>query len=357
VLTVTGDRKYLINFIISFVLTVFLVSGCGKFDRSDIKMPEFSFVTTENLHSVAYVDQRYIWVCGRYGTIYHSSDNGDSWQKQKSGVNEFLGSIVFVNQKEGWAAGVKGTILHTSDGGVTWTAQKSGVEFNILDLFFLDRAYGWAVGENGMILHTVNGGRDWKQQGEPDDTFYNDVFFVDRTTGWIAGEFGTLLHTQDGGATWKPQPCADIEATVAESDWDRPLPALYGLYFKDQNEGWAVGMDGIILKTFNGGGLWRLIPSGTEKPLYSIVVGKNRGWIVGNKGKYLMSEDSGQTWSLKQGSIKTRFWLRELAFSNEQQGIIVGARGTIVQTKNAGSSWTHISGIRYDMEEFGLSDF
>jgi len=208
-----------------------------------------------------------------------------------------------------------------------------------------------------MILHTVNGGMDWKQQGEFDDTFYNDVFFVDRTTGWIVGEFGTLLHTRDGGVTWKPQTCADLEDTVAKSDWARPLPALYGIYFKDRNQGWAVGMDGIILKTVNGGKMWRRITSGTEKPLYSIVVGKNMGWIVGNKGQYLMSENGGETWSLQDGTIKTRFWLREVAFSNENQGIIVGARGTIVQTKNAGRSWTLISGYRYDMEEFGLSDF
>jgi len=70
-----------------------------------------------------------------------------------------------------------------------------------------------------------------------------------------------------------------------------------------------------------------------------------------------MSEDGGGSWSLKDGSIKSRFWLRELVFCNEQQGIIVGARGTIVQTKDAGSTWTLMSGYRYDMEEFGLSDF
>ncbi|MCP4714795.1 MAG: hypothetical protein GY868_06730, partial [Deltaproteobacteria bacterium] len=307
-----------------------MTAGCGKFDRSSIKMPEFSFVTTENLHSVAYVDQQYIWVCGRYGTLYYSSDNGVSWQEQNSGVTELLGCIVFINQKQGWTAGVKGTILHTSDSGATWTPQISGVEFNILDLFFLDSDFGWAVGENGMILHTSNGGKSWQQQGESADTFYNDVFFVDRTTGWIAGEFGTLLHTRDGGATWKPQTCADLEATVAKSDWDRPMPALYGIYFIDRDRGWAVGMDGVILQTVNGGIMWRKIISGTEKPLYSIVVGENTGWIVGNKGQCLMSENVGETWSLQDGSIKTRFWLREVVFSNEQHGIIVGARGTIV---------------------------
>lgn len=353
----TEDRKYLINLITGFVLTFFLVSGCGRFDRSSIKIPEFSFVTTENLHSAAYLDQKNIWVCGRYGTIYHSADNGVTWKKQESGVNELLGSIAFVDPQTGWGAGVKGTILHTGDGGSTWTAQKSNTEFNILDLFFLNRDLGWAVGENGLVLHTQNGGRDWQFQGDGADSFYNDVFFVDPQTGWIVGEFGTLLHTENGGKTWVPQPCADLEATVAESDWDRPLPALYGIYFKDRNQGWVVGMDGIILKTNDGGKRWERVESGTKKPLYSIVVKNNSGWIVGNKGQYLVSENGGKTWSLRDGSIKTRFWLRETAFSSEQHGIIVGARGTIAQTSDGGKTWSLISGYRYDMEEYGLSDF
>ena len=354
-----GMRNNILSaaYLTGIIFMVLLFCGCGRFDRSSIKMPEFSFVTTENLHSAAYLDQQYIWVCGRYGTICHSADNGVTWQKQESGTNEMLGSITFVDQQTGWTAGVKGTILHTVDGGSTWAIQKSNTEFNILDLFFLNRELGWAVGENGLVLHTKNGGRDWKPQGEGADSFYNDVFFVDPKTGWIVGEFGTLLHTRNGGNTWTPQSCADLEATVAESDWDRPLPALYGTYFKDRRQGWVVGMDGIILKTVDGGKRWKRINSGTKKPLYSVVVGKELGWIVGNKGQYLMSENGGESWSLRDGRIKTRFWLRETAFSDEQHGIIVGARGTIAQTSDGGKSWSLISGYRYDMEEYGLSDF
>jgi photosystem II stability/assembly factor-like uncharacterized protein len=55
--------------------------------------------------------------------------------------------------------------------------------------------------------------------------------------------------------------------------------------------------------------------------------------------------------------IKTRFWLRDIAFSDENNGWIVGARGTLARTTDGGMSWELISGMTYDMGEYGLADF
>jgi len=35
----------------------------------------------------------------------------------------------------------------------------------------------------------------------------------------------------------------------------------------------------------------------------------------------------------------------------------VGARGAVVQTKDGGKNWTMLSGLTYDVPEFGLTDF
>ncbi len=337
---------------------IMCMTGCGKFDRSKIKMPEFDFVTTENLHSIAYVDAEHIWVCGNYGTILFSADRGKNWQPQKSGISDFLlCTITFVDRQRGWAGGVGGRVVHTVDGGTTWQEQNTGTDSNILDLFFLDAKKGWAVGEFGTVIHTADGGSTWSEQREPQDTLYNDVFFVDESFGWIVGEFGTILHTTDDGATWTPQECRDIVPQAGAFEWERPLPALYGLYFLDRRRGWIVGMDGVILKTVDGGVNWEKIESGTDKPLYSLAVQGNRGWIVGNKGVYLQSDNGGETWSVRDGLIKTKFWLREVAFNNEQHGLIVGAQGAIARTESGGRAWDLLSGFRYDMEEFGLADF
>lgn len=349
------NYKYFMPGII--VSVVFLMAGCGKFDRSRIKMPEIKLVTPENLHSVCCVDAGHIWACGNYGTILFSSDGGKTWQMQDSGITDFLlDTIVFIDTENGWAAGVNGTVIHTADGGKNWIRQESHTRSNLLDLFFVDRQFGWAVGELGTVIHTADGGKTWTTQMEDQDAILNDVFFADRYTGWVVGEFGTIMHTADSGKTWQAQVCRDIEPEISETEWERPLPALYGLYFMDRLSGWIVGMDGVILETADGGQHWQKLISGTDKPLYSIVVKEKKGFVVGCKGVYLMSADSGRTWDQKNEVIKTKFWLREIAV-RENLGIIVGAQGTIARTETGGETWELISGFSYDMEEFGLADF
>ena len=176
-------------------------------------------------------------------------------------------------------------------------------------------------------------------------------------TGWIVGEFGTILNTRDGGKTWQTQECPDLAAFVAGGDWDRPMPALYGICFIDKNRGWIVGLDGVIIQTADGGNTWKKVDSGTDKSLYSVVIKGQKGWIAGNKGAYLMSDDGGNTWTPKKNAIKTKFWLREISFADDLHGLIVGARGTIVLTEDGGENWEIVSGFRYDMEEYGLADF
>lgn len=344
--------------IVFLALLAVLLPCCSKFDRSKIRMPKFDFVTTENVHSIAYLDREHIWISGNYGTICFSSDGGQTWEKQQSGIDRLLlGSIKFATPTEGWAAGVAGTIIHTADGGKTWQPQQSGTDSDLLDLFMFDAQQGWAVGEMGTVIHTADGGKTWVSQLEPQDAIYSNVFFINPQQGWIVGEFGTILHTADGGATWQPQECKDIEPNEEAANWGVQKPALYGIYFADAQQGWIVGMDGVILKTDDGGQSWKKTVSGTDKPVYSLMVRGSQGWAVGNKGVYLTSSDGGTTWAEQNDVLKTKFWLRNVAFGDDRNGLVVGARGTIAKTDDSGKTWKIISGFRYDMEEFGLADF
>ncbi len=343
--------------VICLLAALLLFSACERFDRSAIRMPEFSFIISENIHSVAHQGCDRIWISGNYGAVAHSSDGGKNWELQQTGVDVLLGKIVFVSPEKGWAAGVGGTVVHTADSGKTWTLQPTGAEeSDLLDLFFLDETHGWAVGEWGTIIGTVDGGATWQWLKEKEDTTYNDVFFVDRKTGWVVGEFGTILFTRDGGNTWQRQVCKEIDI-ADDALWDRPPPALYGLYFENEHTGWITGMDGVILKTEDQGEHWRKIASGTDIPLYSLRIIGTRAWAVGNKGVYLRSTDGGETWQQLHDALKTKFWLRELSFCDEKNGVIVGAMGTVAVTEDGGVTWEIISGFSYDIEEFGIADF
>jgi hypothetical protein len=59
------------------------------------------------------------WAVGNDGLIVYSSDWGQTWELQESGVTQPLWEVHFVNDHEGWIVGglYSGLILHTKNGG------------------------------------------------------------------------------------------------------------------------------------------------------------------------------------------------------------------------------------------------
>ena len=346
---------------ITLGLLVVLLLGC-KPGRPRFALPKIKMITGENLHSVVAFSPKEVTVFGSHGIVYYTGTGGGSleeWKLRESGTKDLLlCEASFVDDTTGWVVGIKGTIIHTTDGGKSWNDQESGTEKNIFSVSFVDAQNGWTVGEFGTIIHTADGGENWEFQSKGIDKMLNSVCFVDARNGWVVGEFGTILHTTDGGVKWEKQTCEDIETKVGMDSYDwKPMPALYEVYFEDEQRGWIVGMDGIILKTENGGNKWRKLEINCDIPLYGIEIKGERGWAVGSRGYYLLSLDGGETWTVKDEVIKTRFWLKDVAFSDENNGWIVGAMGTVARSTNGGESWELISGMSYDMPEYGLADF
>jgi len=77
--------------------------------------------------------------------------------------------------------------------------------------------------------------------GHDEDLF--SVQFLDQAVGWAVGGNGTILATIDGGQNWQAQ--------KAPTDQN-----LFSVYFLDQTNGWAVGWSGTILATTDGGKSW-----------------------------------------------------------------------------------------------------
>ena len=60
-----------------------------------------------------------------------------------------------------------------------------------------------AVGQRGHIVVSADGGASWKQSDVPVSSDLTAVYFVDATQGWAVGHDGVVLQTQDGGDTWR----------------------------------------------------------------------------------------------------------------------------------------------------------
>jgi photosystem II stability/assembly factor-like uncharacterized protein len=328
-------------------------SSSGAAEQAAAKPePKVKSVTRENIHGVMAPDDKNIWLVGNYGVIFHSSDAGETWNPQKSGVGSLLIDGVFLNAKAGWVAGTSGVILHTADGGETWIKQKTNTDKHLFGICFLNEKLGWAVGEMGLIINTQDGGTTWTVQGQEQDKNLNNIAFADQNTGVVVGETGTMLRTVDGGRTWTSIQPKIFDRATLEEEIERPRQTLYGIIAKDKTTFVACGMDSLFLYSADAGATWESYTAEKNLGVYSLFVKGARGWAVGDRGSLFLSGDGGKTWKFQDGAIKTGFWLRDIAFLNPNKGIAVGATDTIVLTDDGGKTWNVRAGIYYTVKDF-----
>ena len=148
----------------------------------------------------------------------------------------------------------------------------SGVTSNLKSITF-PGSQGWLCGES-VILH-YNG--SWLgDQSYPTET-YNAIYMVNNTTGWAVGDNGVIIKTSDG-TNWNYQ-----------SNPDTKRSTLNNVYFLSSNEGWAVGDNGVTLHTINGGTTWTVEGIGLTSNMLRAVqfTSSKNGYVLGNNGTLL----------------------------------------------------------------------
>jgi photosystem II stability/assembly factor-like uncharacterized protein len=253
-----------------------------------------------------------------------------TWQLQSPlPTGQVLHGVDLVSPSEGWAVGEAGLILHTTDGGITWAAQNSATNQQLNAVRFLDPQHGWAVG--GVLLYTTNGGQTWVAGTRTGNlgTMYS-VDFVNTNNGWAVGTQGGVLRTTDGGHTWQTQ------TTPTHQN-------LIGVDFVDVNTGWVVGGNGTILHTADGGAAWSLQNSNSTVFLQSVsFVNGSEGWAAGSAypvAGILHTTDGGVTWVSQ--SVSPDFGLNSIFFSDSLNGWAAGAEGILLNTMNGGQTWAN----------------
>ena len=327
------------SIILSIVVIIFLIS-CST-NSTPVEGQKKNQQLYDDLFSVSFSNERDGWVCGRLGTILHTSDGGKTWNRQNSRVDYSLSSIFFVDRQYGWAVGDKGTIIYTRDGGKTWEKQKSPITFVLMDVYFATPLKGWIVSEQTHILFTDDGGKTWRIQFKDEDYILKGISFCDPMHGWAVGEYGYIYYTRDGGANWEKQ-AGHFKISDSTGDIEG-APFLFDVVATDPKTAWAVGIDGNVTRTNDGGKTWRTIETGVPRTqLFCVGTDKKDTILIGGKGVFLSSNDNGKTWKNPAFSpFITYGWIYGLAKRGSSDFTAVGWKGSIyLSTSN---NWQRVN--------------
>jgi photosystem II stability/assembly factor-like uncharacterized protein len=180
----------------------------------------------------------------------------------------------------------------------------------------------------------------WNKQPSGTMAWLHAVYFVDQSKGWAVGGNGALLITTDGGQSWK------VTSRVTDD-------ALRDVYFSDERNGWLVCERNIyqlktndeprtyLMRTTDGGATWsRVNVIGRDvdaRLVRALFTSEGRAWAFGEAGVLYRTDDDGENWSRQRPP--TRYLLLGGMFLNAQQGWLVGASATILRTADGGATW------------------
>ncbi len=117
----------------------------------------------------------------------------------------FLFDVKFNNRSDGLIAGLGGVLMRSIDGGRTWKYVQSDSRQALFAVGFGAQRLV-AVGEKGLRRVSSDRGATWEtpQQGFPKVfAFMRDADFGNEQRGWIVGGDSLVLRTSDGGLTWE----------------------------------------------------------------------------------------------------------------------------------------------------------
>ena len=180
-----------------------------------------------------------------------------------------------------------------------------------------------------VFSNTARGQFSWSLQNSSGTTgMVRDLHFINDDIGWAVGDNALILATTDGGLNWQTQ-------TILGSQ------NLYDVHFINSQKGWIMANGGTVYKTTTGGDLWT--PVSTVPFTISEGIRFNNdtlGWASGFDGTigYLYKTiDGGTTWSAQNlPSALSGLW--KIDFPTDLNGWAVGYSG-IVNSTDGGENW------------------
>jgi Uncharacterized protein related to plant photosystem II stability/assembly factor len=213
----------------------------------------------------------------------------------------------------------------------TWTPVNiGGYTNNLNSIWFNNPNKGYIVGD---YFYAIYDGVTWttKQITSMVDN-YTSICFVNDSVGYVTGyKYSNIYKTTDAGITWTYYFISPY--------------GLRNMFFINTNIGIAVGDNGAIVRTTDGGNRWNSIPSqniSTGYNLYGVHFSTNGflGYIVADKSRNVYkSTDQGLTWYrtalLPQGCIASH----GIEISEDGSKVFVVYTHGLAISTDSGTTW------------------
>lgn len=252
------------------------------------------FSSPVTLNDIFVIDQYTVVAVGDGGTVMRTTDGGNTWNMFNSGVTDNLLSISFVDSF-GICGALSQTILYSNDAGVNWNIAQSGFfGGGFWGAHMLSPQIGFIAGENSIFQPllgiTTDAGVNWNfipfylNNNEGRAT---GVDFTDINNGYVSASVwngqGAIAKSTDGGNNWN-------STLFSNPLWSVDFPISSASLI-----GYAVGSGGTILKTYNAGMNWVTQQSGTTLKLNKVhFIDLDFGFAVGENGIILRTTTGGE---------------------------------------------------------------
>jgi len=283
------------------------------------------------------------------------------WDQVPISTDNDFNDVLALNSTSAFVVGENGKIYHTIDSGANWSEQDSGVILDLNAIEFNNHAI--AVGDSGTVL--INEGDSWIDNSIDGagnlydlsipyfDTLNNSVIFVSGTGGEIW--------------KWSDDSWEDLSNLTGTTN------DIYAIDFVNENEGFAVGADGLIIATIDGGESWEIreSPDGFGQfSFYDVIIFGYQGspisaLIVGENGTIIQSSGTGPTaigfiWKVpseESHPTNTTSTIKSISGSSRFKFWVVGDDNFVALTEDGGNSFYNQSQLQNVGSDFTAVSF
>ena len=340
-----SERGFIVPmFLFSLLFLVILISPITPSEEEIDTGWDSSLISTEpDLNDVVALNSTSAIAVGESGKIFFTENSGVNWSEMVSDVVQDLNSIESSTQSI--IVGDSGTVL-VSDGD-SWVENSIPGAGNLYDLSVphfesLSNSTIFVCGTGGEIWKwTDNSWVDLSSNTGTNGNIYG-IDFIDEEKGFAVGAEGLIIATSDGGLTWEirdpPEEFSDF--------------SFYDLLFF----GWqgnptsllVVGENGTLIQSSGTGStgigyIWRVPsdesdhPTGTTNTIRSMSgTSRFKYWVVGDDNYIALTEDGGNSFYNQSQPQTSGVDFTGVSFSNGFDGFAVGEEGVALYTDREG---------------------